>query len=231
MTGSSVHLSARQVDALRRGVDTLEPDRAADLRAAGAIDEAGVVAPDVAAVLAVLRTSWASFRVRTWSAAGRVDLVGAVGPAGLALLSGPPDPDAPTTIDHRPRWTTAARVVAAFVGLAPSPRPDRAPSRASWSDLVAAALGPAEPDDLPPVERLWDATWTAATEPDHPRRLAVADLGEDGLVTLDPDRDEGDGMILTPCGPDEVWLGLGHALRASVTGPSPDGSDGSDADG
>lgn len=177
------------------GPTAAEVDRLRRARRSGG--DTTVVDPVLASVVGVLEHSWASFRMRRWRAGERVDLVGAVGPGGVALLAGPPGPDVPLDIAHRPRPTAVARALAAFAGLGPAPRAESVPSPIAWEDLIATP------------GTVWDLAWRPGPGRGVPARLTVLDDPDGGLAEVRPATAVPDApMMLTPRRPDEVWVGL-----------------------
>lgn len=200
-----MELTARQVDAARRWARTGAAADAAPLAAVAALDD-GALDPVLAGVVAVLERAWATFHVRRWRAGERVDLVGAIGPSGCALLAGPPGPDVPLAVGHRPRATTVGRAVAAFVGLGPTPADaDVGRAEVRWDELVATP------------GTLWDLAWRADAGRASPARLTVLAAPSAALAEVRPASPAPDApMLLSRRRPDEVWLGLCHLVARSL---------------
>jgi hypothetical protein len=226
-------VSRRHLDALCRMnryiPAPVEPEEIAALEEVGALPD-GECHPDLVGAVAVLNAVSSKLHVRRWYRGGRSHLAGFVGPAGVTLLIGPLEADAPVRVVHRPRATTTPRLLAAFVGLGPT-RATTAPlphDAMSWSEVLAIT-GPERPawvtevagPDVDPV--VWDMAWQANPDVASSNVLNVIGLGGTVLAeVLALDRaDPAAGFRLVARPPGAIWWALCRIVRGSGADPPP----------
>jgi hypothetical protein len=178
----------------------------------------------------VLNAVSSKLHVRRWYRGNRSHMAGFVGPAGVTLLIGPLEPDAPVRVVHRPRATTTPRLIASFVGLGPTrsasaPLPTHA---LSWTDVLAVT-GPDRPawvdaiadPDVEPV--VWDMAWQANPDVASSNVLNVIGLGGAVLAEVRAvDRSDPEtGFRLVARPPGAIWWALCRIVRGSGADPPP----------
>lgn len=224
---SRIHLDALR--RLSRSIpEPVEPDVLAELEAIGALVD-GVCHPALAGPAAVLNAVSSTLHVRRWYRGDRAHLSGFLGPAGLAVLLGPLEADAPVKVVHRPRTTSTPRLIGSFVGLGPTRHADVVlPSRLPW-DEVLATTGPERPtwvDDIVPASVdpvVWDLSWQATPDVSPSNVLNVVSFGGEVLaeVRAVDRRDPSAGFRLVPRSPGAVWWALCRIVRGSGADPPP----------
>lgn len=207
----------------------VEPEEVAALEEVGALHD-GECHPGLVGAVQVLNAVSSKLHVRRWYRGGRSHLAGFVGPAGVTLLIGPLEADAPVRVVHRPRATTTPRLLAAFVGLGPT-RAVSAPlprDAMSWTEVLAVT-GPDRPEwvtevagpDVQPV--VWDLAWQANPDVASSNVLNVLGLGGTVLAeVLALDRaDPAAGFRLVARPPGAIWWALCRIVRGSGADPPP----------
>jgi hypothetical protein len=222
-TTGRVALTRPQLAALveRAAGREVAPAMAERLAAAGAIVDGGLqpAAELVARTVAAARGRAA---VRRWDGgAGPVAEV-LVGPAGIVVLPGGPDPGAVQEVRWHPRPSGVARLVAELVGVTAEDGPPVAgASPRPWSELVALASRRDGGIGLADVRWADDRRRPLATV------LVVAwhrNGGVAEVVPADPAGSAAGGLVrCVPRHPLEVWTGLTalavRAARAAASRP------------
>lgn len=207
----------------------VEPEEVAALEEVGALSD-GECHPGLLGAVAVLNAVSSKLHVRRWYRGGRSHMAGFVGPAGVTLLIGPLEADAPVRVVHRARATTTPRLLGSFVGLGPT-RAATAPlprEPMSWGDVLAIT-GPERPEwvtevagpDVEPV--VWDMAWQANPDVASSNVLNVIGLGGTVLAeVLAIDRaDPAAGFRLVARPPGAIWWALCRIVRGSGADPPP----------
>lgn len=207
----------------------VEPEERAALEEIGALVD-GECHPGLVGAVAVLNAVSSKLHVRRWYRGNRSHLAGFVGPAGVTLLVGPLEADVPVRVIHRPRATTAPRLIAGFVGLGPTRAVDAPLPKGtmSWADVLALT-GPEPPawvaevgdPDVDPV--VWDMAWQATPDVASSNVLNIVGLGGAVLAEVRAlDRaDSAAGFRLVARPPGAIWWALCRIARGSGADPPP----------
>ena len=201
--------SRRQLDALRwwalgRG----DPDDPviAELTTAGILAD-GAVHPSVNPLVATLGSVIARAAVRRWCRGRRPIVEVLVGTAGLLVLPGGHEIDAPQELRWHPRPTSVARLLAEVLGV---PAHDGPPvfgaGHRPWAELVAAAGAPGG-------VALVDLRWS--TRPGAPLTsvMVLAWAPDGGVVEIVPVDGRPGWVTCRPRHPLDVWTGLTSLCR------------------
>lgn len=212
--GGRVNASRRQLDALiawSRGEGAPDDPVVADLRAAGLIVD-GVVHPALTPVVGVLRAVSHRAALRMWCHGRRPVAEVFVGAAGILVLPGGHELDAPQDLRWHPRPTAVARVLAETMAVPVRDGPPvlgAGPRR--WSDLVALASGSEGVS-------LVDLRWSARPGAPLVSVLVAAWAPDAGLVEVVPMDGSPGWVTCRPRHPVEVWTGLTALAAASEGG-------------
>lgn len=226
MTGTLLDGATRRVTLTRAQLQALTDhaaDRAPaseqieDLHAAGALAN-GTIHPLLRPVLKAVTTARHRGALRRWQVRTLPVAEILLGPHGVLLLPGGPDPDAPQDLTWHDRPPAVARIIAELLALPTDDGPapfDRSPR--PWADLVAAATsGPDTPLGLAELR------WTDQLQDQMVAVLVVAWHHDGGIVAVrpvdtTPDR-AGDAVVqCIPRHPLEIWTGLTRLTTQNVT--------------